>query len=880
MKALLCDLKKRNRLEWSLDAFSLGAVLQYCVYRFLKSTMFNFYYSLQYKLFTMGILLLFGGIRYLYVLCKKWKEKDQKERKRFVWNCGFAWLLALPFFYVGWKHDYKWLVLLPICCMCLYDMEADKILKAFVFTIGTLLIATILCCLSGTVRNLVYKLENGRVVGSYGILNTTDFASYATFLLLGIWCCNKTNSLSWNALFVLLSIVATFVIYWYTNSQTSLICGVLITITAIWSCITGYLPDSKFIQKTSKLMRSLLVFAFPIMGMIVLLFVILYGKEVSWAIRINELFSNRLSVILLPYQQYGIQAFGSSIAKMHGLGGNLVHIWTTGYGYIDTAYAMIVICYGWVIMLIITGLWIYMTSKAISYKNHRIAIALAVLAIHAVSEARILDVNYNIFFIMPFCGLNKESYSASRKNVNKPFIAVSTLLLLSIGYCFLPKALSLLRSFFYVKGWNNGLETIKSLATCVIIVLLVFLLWKGIAFFAAKSYKKAIILLGLTIIVGISSVFSVRELVSNQIKITEQERNVVNRITTVATLPVYAAEQEEIYRQELFEIDDHLFSTSEIIRDPQGSIFTDLSTDAVEVTYNGGLYTNISDRSGLYSFDPAVIKELFAMGYEWYPYYSGQTICNLADTAVFNQLTPSNPLKLQGPIKITTQNMEMDQFSGEYEAVFSLSGITESQTKVTGKEPVAVLEVLGEEGETQIIQRELYSEDFDKNGDCKITIPYSIDSTPNVLYAISVREGTTVYVDEISCRRAITNHSRGTSISNDGKIRMQTATPNNRFSTVHLQLYNVASGKHLITFGESDHAGIVSGDYTHYSQEGLFYLRLQTGSNLADEWIQRVMFIEEGETLHYSYNLEEIESNCIVISDPELNDRTVWITDE
>ena len=153
-------IDKRQRIEWIMDALSLGAVLQYCAYRFLQSTMFVIYYSQTYKLLTMALLLVFGGIRYICVLVKKWKRTDEKEEKVwFLLRCVGVWLLALPFFYVGWKHDYKFLIFLPICCMCLYDMEAEKILKSFAFVIGTMLIATVVCCLSVRISCWMMRIQ-------------------------------------------------------------------------------------------------------------------------------------------------------------------------------------------------------------------------------------------------------------------------------------------------------------------------------------------------------------------------------------------------------------------------------------------------------------------------------------------------------------------------------------------------------------------------------------------------------------------------------------------------------------------------------------------------------------------------------------------------
>ena len=56
MKTFFNNPKTREKFEWCLDTYSLWAVLHYCIYRFLQSTMFVIYYSQTYKMITMGLL--------------------------------------------------------------------------------------------------------------------------------------------------------------------------------------------------------------------------------------------------------------------------------------------------------------------------------------------------------------------------------------------------------------------------------------------------------------------------------------------------------------------------------------------------------------------------------------------------------------------------------------------------------------------------------------------------------------------------------------------------------------------------------------------------------------------------------------------------------
>ena len=317
-----------------------------------------------------------------------------------------AWILALPFFYVGWKQDYKFLIFLPICCMCLYDMQAEKVLKAFFVTIGTLLLATVLCSLSGTVRNLTNVGDDGRVVAAYGTINTTDFASYFTFLLLTIWGEMRGKRWESSVLFAIIVAIISYLAYVLTDSRTVLEVGAILLILVLWDCVV---ERRKGLQIIGKGVNVFTTIAFPLIGVIVIfLLVYSYSQHAPWAVQLDQVLSGRLRVTLDPYNMYGIRPFGNLMDNMHGKGGTLLSYgWSSGYGYIDVAYAMLAIRYGWIITAVVTGLWIWMTARALEKGNRRIAFAMAIMAVHAFSEARILDINYNIFLVMPFCAFER-----------------------------------------------------------------------------------------------------------------------------------------------------------------------------------------------------------------------------------------------------------------------------------------------------------------------------------------------------------------------------------------------------------------------------------------------------------------------------------------
>ncbi len=863
------ELIKRKPLIWYLDALSLGAVLQYAAFRFLQSTMFSFYYSDMYKMITMVLLLVFGGIRYVYLIIRKLKlYSEKKDRIHFLLRCAFAWFLALPFFYVGWKHNYKILIFLPICCMCLYDMEAGKILRAFAFTIGILLAATILCCLSGTVRNLVKASNDGQIYGAFGIINTTDFASYFTFLLLIVWCgiCNHKWYIS--ILLAAISAAISWIVFTYTDSRTALFCGALIVLFILWDCIEENILRKKTkIRHIDKCIDWFTALAFPLIGITVIILTKGYGQQNQWAVELDtNILTGRLSAIWESYQQYGIQPFGSLITAAHGKGGTIIPYWSSGYGYLDIAYAMMAIKNGWIVTGIITFLWVWMTIRAFRSGNLRISSAMAILAFHAFSEARILDVNYNIFLVMPFC-VFKESQKDSLPSLDRNHrISVCSGAIILIGmYLFLPRMLSWLRTIFSGKRWNAGIGAFNSLIICVCIVVFFIVLWKIISLLIYKHNRNTVIAMITVCFLGAGTAMIANNTIEQEIHFhktrLDKEESVFNLVRESATLPVYAAEPSELYMRKFEGVSDHLFSTEELGRFPKGSILTDVNVESLSITLNGGMYTRISDDTGLYTYDNDVIDVLKRAGYEWTPFYSGERNINLADMAVFNNRCPGESIELNSNERVITSNIEIDQIKGYYDVCFDLSEYPDSC-----ENSEIILEVVGENDEKLIYQETLSAEDFDLDRHCNHTMTYAIDTTPKVSFSIKTGNNTHVKINKISWKQFMLVHTDGVKIQSDDSFVMQTSRLNNFFNLVQLQLFNANNGEYLLSFGAGNECGNVSGKFVNELDAGAYYLVFRGNTNHEDEWIKKLIRLDRGSTIQYNYQIDEMKPDCVKIS--------------
>jgi len=76
LKPCFCQTSVRPRLEMALEWLSLASVLHYAVFRFVQSTMFQLYFSNWYKVLTLLLLAFCGGIRFLYLVLKKYWAAD------------------------------------------------------------------------------------------------------------------------------------------------------------------------------------------------------------------------------------------------------------------------------------------------------------------------------------------------------------------------------------------------------------------------------------------------------------------------------------------------------------------------------------------------------------------------------------------------------------------------------------------------------------------------------------------------------------------------------------------------------------------------------------------------------------------------------------
>ncbi len=754
--------KIKKIVKKTIDTLSLLAVLNYIVYRFLQSTMFPLVYTNTYKLFTTIWMIIAGLLHFCFIFIEQYRAASEREDKaKLFFYVSVCVCISIPFLYVAKKYNYKFLVFLPLVSLCLYKMNPEKVLRSTACVISILFISTWICALSGSVRNLTYA-ENDRIFNAFGIINTTDFAAYFTYLFLYLWCSHRSSNAIVDFGLALMSLLLSYGVFFLSSSRTALVCGILTTIAILWNVLNNnLLKHWDRTRRFGNIINHMTIGAFPFVGFVFFLLMTQYAQLTEFSKKMDVLTAGRLLATWTPYTTYGIHPFGTSIQKMHGMGGSLIHTWSAGYGYIDVAYSMMAIRYGWVITLIIMCLWVWTTYRAVRSGKTKIALAMAIISAHAFAEARFLDLNYNILLAMSFCAYNRSEILREKRvdiagvkmQKRKRIFIYSTICMLIPVLVFSPRIFSWLRTIFYLEGLREGVQGIYALLICIeLVILLSAMVWSFYYTVVQKSQKASIVIwvsiVLFCIIIGYGNKI-ITDGINYQSERLVSEESVIRIVQKSSSQPVYAAEASEMYQRQFGGFKDHAFSTEELYRNPKGTIFTDINVECLGILATGGKYAQISPWSGVYSYDPDVIETLSSEGFRWESYYYTERICNLEDLAYRNDLCiESGKLRLSGSEESIRQGLEWDQYAGTYEVNYTLELLQQGPG-----DAICRIRVTGEAGEKILLEKMVTSDDFDTEGICRISLTYVTGDVPKVSYLLEIIDETDLFVKEISWRR-------------------------------------------------------------------------------------------------------------------------------
>lgn len=763
------EINKRNQLFFQMTEWAaLIAVIHLCIFRFLETTTFWFPFDDTFRTITFSAVTVLGILRLLSCAVNKFqKALTKKEKGAVILKILLVIILSAPCIIIADHFEYREFAYIPFVAFCLYGIDTDKVLKVFTICIGVMLAVTILNALSGSIENILYlgKGAKGRLRGSYGVGYPTDFASYFIFLFLFFWTVQKRQSIGHTAVFFGLALLMTYGIYIYPRSDTSTICGIVIALVVLYDWLSArFLSRHKGTKLITKIVDLFTISAFPLFAVGIYILTWLYGHGNGFAIWLDKCMSSRICWIWESYLKYGIHAFGA-LTPQNGAGGSMIH--TETYEFLDSTYGLFLIRYGWVLTLIVAVLWVWMTKKAIRAGHRRLALAMAVIAFHSISEHHFPEINFNVLLAMPLCSFALISQPQEKPVITKEIwsgwlagaaVAVPFVLLL-------PRMLSRTRGFFAIEGWIGGGErTISALfywLICLVILIATWLLLRRLLTKILKHGKGYIpVLAGLMAValIGMAGFIWVDRQISAGAKDYEPQMiadaSAVETVMSAAKDPVYAGQAEEFYKRTFNGFSDRILSSEELCRSGRGSIFLEHDNEGYQLINTGALYTEISPYTGLFTYDDALVETLTAEGYRFHGYYSAEREVDLAEAARMNglEITENGQLKLSGPEHSLIYGPYLDQFGGTYTVTFDLQMTKEEQQKHTAGEEIGTLRASEQWGGRIRSEQVIQADDFDAEGMLTVNLNYNVGNTRGVEYLVFCRDNAEILVNRIAWR--------------------------------------------------------------------------------------------------------------------------------
>lgn len=376
-------------------------------------------------------LMVFAGQEFLEftMFPVNWKEPFGTWT---ILNGIYSWLFGTPqyilsvFFvlriiFLG-KNDWKYFILSAVILWCAYDAWMEnhnvdillfallivgakdipfrKIVCAHMMTLGFLLLVTMGATAVGLIENVVYVPENRSIIRyAFGMTYPTNFAAYFFYLSLDYWYW-RGEKLKW--LDICISGLLGIFVLLFCGARCSAICFGLMTIAMI-------LYKKKFEKKVLSVWLSCSV-TLAAIGWTML--TMLYSYKKTYMVKLDSLFSSRLSQGRKGIDIYGFQTWGQAIS-MNGYGeGEYV----SKYFFLDSSYLQCEIIYGLVIMGLVLLAFFVIGNHARRDQEWVLLWILALIAVHSTMEQHLLEISSCVYILAVFadrrlvlCGVKEQS---------------------------------------------------------------------------------------------------------------------------------------------------------------------------------------------------------------------------------------------------------------------------------------------------------------------------------------------------------------------------------------------------------------------------------------------------------------------------------------
>lgn len=682
------------------------------------------------------------------------------SEQRWEWNIRTILLAGtgMVFTLSCLSNGYVFLFDIALFLAGIMDISYEKVLKNYCIYGAVILGLAILGALTGCIKDLIYS----GMRHSFGVVYPTDFAAHVVYLFLALWVVFRKVPAK---VMALVMGGLSFFLYHYCVAR----CGTIVMgISAIAVLVTEQIElrekDGKPFGRIMKGADWLTVCWMPLCAAAMITMSVKYSKEQPALEMINRWISSRLRLANNAMNQYGIRLFGTAF-EMIGGGNDTVSRY--GYNFVDSSYCMILLRYGTAVLLALCVLSMWATRKAIRAKNRRLAVAMAMIAVHSLIEHHLTELAYNPFLLLAFAELTHKGkvYEGIEAFRNKKTYGI-WVVCVTAGILFrtaIPASLGYVRTMVTLLQLNKPRGHLIFIAGILSAVFLcIVTARKAAALFLLILRKEkpdrrilASAALCIAAAVGIAGLSEtvLKKKSPEYDETLRQGKQIITKLTESEmpgrTKPrICVDDVPELYKRYAGGIEDPVLSGGSLASESDIVLFTNIENDFYHLTDNEFLFGEVSERQGVYVKGEEAAKSIEACGIRLEDHYSVRHRVDLKNMA------DANGLRLGERGGLLIDGTEQSLIHGPWVTIYKGKLQVNYRIKLldcrTAEGEVAKIRLSAESGDYILLEKPVNREDFDENGICMAAIEQWMESREGVEFLLFAQEGTVLEIEEIT----------------------------------------------------------------------------------------------------------------------------------
>lgn len=293
-----------------------------------------------------------------------------------------------------WRFgSHKDFFLLWILILGAREIPFEKIVRVFLAVCGSILLVAMMCAGAGVIEDYTYTRSDGALRHALGTGSPTNCGAFLFFQILCWWYLRKEKITYYEAAVVLG--IAVFVRQ-FINARTAAGCiaGIAV-VMGIQRALYRRAERQNREFSMNSILASLLILSHIFMAGLIIVSSALYDGNISWMLKLNAVFSNRLTLGRKAMDLFEFSWYGQYIRNFSHAEG----LTSGGYFYIDSSYLQIALMYGVLWLAAVLFAFLVIGCRAKRQKDWTLIWILAFMAIHSVIEPRLVQLAYNPFIL-------------------------------------------------------------------------------------------------------------------------------------------------------------------------------------------------------------------------------------------------------------------------------------------------------------------------------------------------------------------------------------------------------------------------------------------------------------------------------------------------